>query len=76
MSFGKRPAWRNAREDVADCQVCIALVLAAIAALFSTLRAQAVPWDQIPSLSVTSAASAMTAMAGAIAEHPVAMQPP
>jgi hypothetical protein len=76
MSFGKRPAWRRPREDMADGQVCIALVLAVIAALFSTLRAQAVPWHQIPSLSVASAVSEMTAMAGAIAEHPVAMQPP
>ena len=76
MSFGKRRASRRTREDSADGQVCIALVLAAIAALLSTLHAQAVPWDQIPSLSVASAASEMAAMADAIAEHPAAMQPP
>ena len=76
MSFGKRPAWRRTREDMADGQVCIALVLAAIAALFSTLRAQAVPWDQIPSLSAASAASEMAAMTQAITDNPAAMQPP
>jgi hypothetical protein len=77
MLFGKRPAARRMREDAAeDGQVCIALVLAVIAALLSTLRAQAVPWDQVPTLAVASASSGMTAMAGAIAERPVAMQPP
>jgi hypothetical protein len=42
MFFGKRRrASRRTREDSADGQVCIALVLAAIAALLSTLHAQA-----------------------------------
>jgi hypothetical protein len=76
MSLGKRRASRRTREDSADGQVCVALVLAALAALLSTLHSQAAPWDQIPSLTVASAESEMAAMADAIAEHPAAMQPP
>ena len=50
--------------DSADIRVCIALVLAAVAALLSTLHAQTVPWEQMRSLSIAGVASEMAVMAG------------
>jgi hypothetical protein len=76
MSYGRWRGLRRSRMDSADIQVCIALVLAAVAALLSTLHAQAVPWEQMRSLSIAGVASEMAVMAEAIAERPANEPPP
>jgi hypothetical protein len=76
MSYGRWRGLRRSRADAADIPVCIALVLAAVAALLSTLHAQAVPWEQMRSLTVAGVASEMAVMAEAIAEHPATEPPP
>jgi hypothetical protein len=73
MSYAR---WRGAHVDSADIQVRIALVLAAVAALLSTLHAQAIPWEQMRSLSIGAAAAEMAVMAAAIAENPATEPPP
>jgi len=70
MSHGRWRGLRRSRVDSADIQICIALVLAAVAALLSTLHAQAVPREQMRSLSIAGVASEMAVMAEAIAERP------
>jgi hypothetical protein len=70
MSYGRWRGSRRSREGSADIPVCIAFVLATVAALLSSLHARAVPWDQMQSLSIAAVTSEMAVMAAAIAECP------